>query len=65
MNKSFDQFHSFEFAEVASELNFSDIMTKRVVGQDFCHKVQGLMGFQFGDLRVPPVFSKRKKRICD
>jgi hypothetical protein len=54
-----------EFAKVASELNFSDILTKRVVGQDFRHKSQGLMGFQPGNLRDPPVVSKRKMRICD
>jgi hypothetical protein len=54
-----------EFAKVASELNFLGSLTKRVVGLNFWHKAQGLMGLQPGDLRIPPVASKVKKKICD
>jgi hypothetical protein len=50
-----------QFQKVASELNHSDILTKRVVGQDFRHKAQGLMGLIPGEMRVPPIASKRKK----
>ena len=49
------------FEKIASELNHSDILTKRVVGQDFRHKSQGIMGLKPGDLRIPPVASKRKR----
>jgi hypothetical protein len=49
--------------KVASELNHSDVLTKRVIGQDFRHKAQGLMGLQPGEMRVPPVASKRKRGV--
>jgi hypothetical protein len=52
-----------EFKKVASELNHSDVLTKRVVGQDFRYKAQGLLGLQPGEMRVPSVACKRKKGV--
>ena len=53
------------YEKVAAEKNHSDILTKRVVGQDFHHKAQGLMGLEPGEQLIQPVASKRKRKSCD
>lgn len=50
----------FELRKVPSHLNSSDLLTKRLGGQDYRHKAQSILGVLPGETRILPVNPKQR-----